>query len=288
MVTGHLFMKEDEKIQKNNTLENTNQQNISIQLSVDGFSFCIYTPYQNEIKKISDFTLQTKENYTPQKHLKEINKIFSAENLLTKNTFNKVFVTHVNPLATQVPKPFFDEKYLKKYLDYTIKTYETDYITFDEISDDIVNVYIPFVNINNFFIDKFGSFEFKHSSSIFIDFALKKYKNNDKSLCLVNVFSNYFELVVIKNKKFTLYNQFNFTTKEDFIYYILFVVEQLQLNPQDVSLILFGAITKSSELYQIAYRYVKNISFYHDEYFIEIAKNNSLTLNYFTLLKSII
>lgn len=286
MVTGRLFMKEDEKIQ-NNTLENTNHQNISIQLSVDGFSFCIYTPYQNEIKKISDFTLQTKENYTPQKHLKEINKIFNQKSILN-HTFNKVFVTHVNPLVTQVPKPFFNKKHLKKYLDYTIKTYETDYVTFDEIPNDIVNVYIPFVNINNFFIDKFGGFEFKHSSSIFIDFALKKYKNNDKNLCLVNVFSNYFELIVIKNKKFTLYNQFNFTTKEDFIYYILFVVEQLQLNPQDVSLILFGTITKSSELYQIAYRYIKNISFYENKKFTEIAKNNSLTLNYFTLLKSII
>ena len=42
------------------------------------------------------------------------------------------------------------------YLKYSIKVLENDFVTFDELNNcDIVNVYIPFVNINNFLIDQF-------------------------------------------------------------------------------------------------------------------------------------
>ena len=46
----------------------------------------------------------------------------------------------------------------------------------------------------------------------------------------VNVSYTNLEIVVFKNKKLELYNIFCFSTKEDFIYYILFVAEQLKLN----------------------------------------------------------
>ena len=51
---------------------------------------------------------------------------------------------------------------------------ENDYITYDEIKNsEIVNVYIPFVNINNFLFDIYGSFIFKHSSTVLIERLIK-------------------------------------------------------------------------------------------------------------------
>jgi len=57
-----------------------------------------------------------------------------------------------------------------------------------------------------------------------------------------------------------LFNSFEYQTKEDFIYYILFTAEQLKLNPETFKLQLLGEISEESDLFKIAYRYIRNIS----------------------------
>ena len=67
--------------------------------------------------------------------------------------------------------------------------------------------------------------------------------------------------MVLKNKKLEFFNSFNFKTKEDFIYYVLFTSEQLQLNPEEFVLTFLGGVEKESELYDIVFKYVRNIEF---------------------------
>ena len=54
---------------------------------------------------------------------------------------------------------------------------------------------------------------------------------------------------------------FNFQTKEDFIYHILFTFEQLKLEVEEVKLYFTGAIELESEIYTITYQYIRNIFF---------------------------
>ena len=56
---------------------------------------------------------------------------------------------------------YFDENSLDNYLKYTIKTLKNDFITFDDIEEIAAkNVYIPYVNINNFLFSQFSQFTF--------------------------------------------------------------------------------------------------------------------------------
>ena len=59
------------------------------------------------------------------------------------------------------------------------------------------------------------------------------------------------------------YNIFEYETKEDFIYYILFTLEQLELSPEETNISIMGAINEQSELYEILYTYIRNISFFN-------------------------
>jgi len=245
------------KIDYLNLLDN----HLSIQLSLDGFSFCIYNKIQKEIGAFEVFEFSNNKN-SPKKHLELVKKIYNSNELLSLK-YHSVSVVHFNNLVTQIPKPFFDKNNLKSYLQYSIKLLENDFIAFDMLSNtDIVNVYVPFVNINNFLIDKYGTFTFKHSSTILIEKLIHRFKNFEKDIYIVNVTKNQFEIIVLNNHKLALYNYFNFTTKEDFIYYILFTAEQLNLNPEEFKLLLMGDIEKESELYEILYNYIRNISFY--------------------------
>ncbi len=280
------MIKQIKKIAKSNfDFKNLEENHLSIQLSLDGFSFCIYTNLEQELVFLAVYEFD-KKAVSPYLQLEYVEEIFEQEKYLNLK-FKTVSVTHFNNLVTQVPQPFFNKNSLASYLKNTIKVLDNDYITFDNIKNtEIVNVYIPFVNINNFILDKFGSFIYKHSSTVLIEKLVHQYKNLEGDFCFVNVTVNSFEIVVIKRKKLELYNCFDFKTKEDFIYYILFTAEQLNLNPEEFELILLGDIEKESELYTILYQYIRNIKFYtpiNNQVFLKGISNHT----YFSLLNQL-
>jgi hypothetical protein len=81
----------------------------------------------------------------------------------------------------------------------------------------------------------------------------------------VNVHTSTFDILVLKGEKLILANSFSFHTKEDFIYYILFTAEQLGLDTDTFQLSFLGNIEKASEIYKIAYQYIRNINFLESE-----------------------
>jgi hypothetical protein len=116
--------------------------------------------------------------------------------------------------------------------------------------------------MNNFFIDQYGSFDYKHANSILVSKLLDLSKNNEERKMFVHVSESHFEIVVVQNQKLHLFNSFEYKTSEDFIYYILFTAEQLQLNPEHFKLEFLGAIVETDAFYQIAYKYIRNVSLF--------------------------
>ena len=154
--------------------------------------------------------------------------------LLLKHDFSTVEVIYQNDLYTLVPKPLFNEDSLKEYLKYSVHVFANDFIAYDELNQhDIISVYIPYTNISNFFFDAFGSFTYKHASTILINSLLAQEKNSDTSNVFVNMYEKYFDLVVIDKGKLILANTFRYESKEDFLYYLLFSAEQTNLNPEE-------------------------------------------------------
>ena len=61
------------------------------------------------------------------------------------------------------------------------------------------------------------------------------HKSTEKTV-YINVYKGNFDVVVLNNKQLEFSNSFYFETQEDFIYYILFVAEQLALNTEEFPL----------------------------------------------------
>ncbi|MGZ0017392.1 DUF3822 family protein [Yeosuana sp. AK3] len=263
-----------------------NHQELSIQVSLSGLSFCILQRDSNTISILKRFEFEKKLN--PFDALDKVKHVFNTEDAL-KNNFKSVYVTHVNELSTLVPKALFDEDNLADYLKFNSKILKTDFITFDEIAlNDSVNVYVPYANINNFIYDTFGSFTYKHFSTVLIENILVLEKNSDSQKVYVHVASNHFEIVVLNKGDLILYNSFEYTNEEDFMYYLLFTIEQLQLNPETIKVLFLGQIKKEDPLYKIAYQYIRHIDF-SDRQDTYIYKNKPDS-NYsdFTLIKNLL
>jgi hypothetical protein len=245
----------------NKKIEETSKKKLSIQFSLDGFSFYISNTH-HIISKFTSFKF-TKPIKSPELILKEIKEIFRNEKTLQQD-FETVSVVHQNTLSTLVPNQYFKDDNLNKYLKYSVKTITTDLIVYDDLNlIKAKNVYVPFVNINNFIFQNFGEFEYKHHSSILLE---KLFSQSDNSLnFFVNISQSLFDIVVLKDSKILFYNIFEYQTKEDFIYYILFTLEQLELSPEETNISIMGAINEQSELYKILYTYIRNISFFNSK-----------------------
>ncbi|MFH6971320.1 DUF3822 family protein [Flavobacterium petrolei] len=255
---------------------------LSIQVSLTGLSFCCFDTLNNTVTSFNEVHFDTFHKAT------KIEDLFAdafRDHPELKDSYDEILVIHNNNLSTFVPEPLFDENFLGSYLQYNTKVFETDFFAFDEIPNYQMNtVYIPYVNINNFFIDQFGAFDYKHANSILVSKLLVASKNNDDKKMFVHINTGHFEVIVVQNQKLLLFNSFDYNTPEDFLYYILFTAEQLNLNPENFALELIGNINTESDYFKIAYKYIRNVSLIDVEdlrwnnYFSEAENRNHFIL----------
>ncbi len=192
--------------------------------------------------------------------LKEVKEKLSNQGEVGRN-FSEVMVVHKNNMFSLVPKPLFNKEELPNYLKFNAKIMANDLIAYDEIpNQEIINVYIPYTNINNYIFELFGAFEYKHSGTVLINTLLNQNRTTSAPVCYVQVSEREMEMMVISDKKLLFYNQFEYGNKEDFLYYLLFSLEQLQMDLEEVNLKLFGSIEEGDAIYDLCYQYIKNVS----------------------------
>jgi len=252
-----------EKFQTQNKLsESTNfgKSHLSIQISLDGFSFCIFDKDLVDVIFLKKYEF-TERAQNPEQLLNFIKQIFEKETVL-KEKFESVNISHQNNLAVLVPESLYDSEYKADYLKYSVKVLQDDSIAVEDIENyDAKNVYIPFAVVNNFMKEIYGEFESLHTSTVLLNSLLKYFKNTIKKYFFVNVSKHSIELVYMQNGEIQLYNSFLYYTKEDFIYYILFAMEQLGLDPDSQPVTFIGDIEKEYSLYSITYQYVRHVNF---------------------------
>ncbi|WP_340076466.1 DUF3822 family protein [Leptobacterium sp. I13] len=250
-------------LEKISNISNPKEKELSIQVSLSGLSFCVLNPIKKSTEELQYYRFRNIDN--PNKLLNEIIPLF--DNAPDFKSLKKIKVLHSNDLSSVVPKNLFDENKLSDYLKYNIKILKNDFIAYDTIANgEIINVYVPYVNVNNFLLDQLGPFEYQHSSSILIDTLIKNTLLDEKPIMYIHVEQTHFEVIVIQNKKLVFYNTFHYQTKEDFIYYILFTAEQLKLDPEEFHLRFLGVIAEHDANYQMAYKYIRHITIENDAF----------------------
>ncbi|QBA63786.1 DUF3822 family protein [Muriicola soli] len=233
---------------------------LSIQVSLNGLSFCILDSIGKKIIRSESYRFRYKLN--PYEAQKELTAFIKTQGI-TEYSFSEVVAVHRNDLFSLVPKVLFNPKELPNYLKYNAKILANDLLEYDEMTAfDLVNVYVPFVNINNDIYDLFGDFEFKHHGTVLIETLLAGNNTGNDPICYAYVTPEELDLIIIQNKKLIFFNNFTYNTPEDFLYYLMFSIEQLQFDINDIKLRVFGAIEEGDGLYELCQDYVQHLSIY--------------------------
>lgn len=240
-----------------NSLYSDNNLRLSVQVSLAGLSFLVADTSDNTIFFFKDYTFES--GHSPEEVLEKV-KYAYQQNPELNQQFKEVQVIHRNTLFALVPDVLFDESKLSDYVKFSSKIFPTDYLDFDSLDTlEMKNVYVPLTNVNNYFFDKYGAFTFQHSNTIFINAIITAATHNNQPAVYAHFSENCLDVLVTKGKNVLLCNSFSIKTPEDFIYYLLFVAEQLQLNPEEFPLFLTGTISEESPHYEMAFTYVRNV-----------------------------
>ena len=269
----------------NANITEKNYKKLIIKVSLYGVSLCCFDTLNATIISYKEIAFDTSDKTIPVENL--LTKSFT-ENSEFEESYDEVIVLHDNNLATVVPTPLFDEANLGSYLQYNTKVFETDFFVFDAIPTYQMNiVYIPFININNAFVDHFGTFTYKHCTTVLVSKLLDLSKNIDDKKMFVHVQKDHFEIVIVQNQHLLLFNSFEYKTPEDLIYYILFTAEQLNMNPESLKLEFIGDINEEDDYFKIAFKYIRNVSLFDST---DLQENNTFSvtenLKHFILFQS--
>lgn len=153
-----------------------------------------------------------------------------------------------------VPAALYQEKNKEKYLDFLGIKEENSVVCVDYIElADAYNVYcMPKP------VDK----DFRHPTSVLLESLIKdNLERTDDARIYLNVKNQCFEMIVLKEAKLLFYNYFRFKTKEDFLYFLLFSVEQLHLDAGSIPVYFLGMIEDKSAITDIVSRYFRDIRF---------------------------
>jgi hypothetical protein len=194
---------------------------------------------------------------------------------------------HDNLLFSLVPQPLFDPECLANYLKYNARMLPTDHLEYDTLNGlEIKNVYVPYTNVNNFLFDQFGEFEFKHSVSVLLETLFKFHGISMETIGYIHLTADQMDIAVFAQKNLLFFNSFTITSETDFLYYLLFTVEQLGENPEQFKLRLVGDIAETDSRFQLASTYFENVSILLPTQTTSIFENSESGID-FTLMNTL-
>jgi hypothetical protein len=230
-----------------------------LQIGLDSVLVAVNEKAKNKYIAFENYTFQNSYNFDVVCDL--LDELIKNSKVI-KHKYASVACIVVNNLSTLVPNPLFEEDRKKMYLEFNALLEGDELVSVNDLKYlDAKNIFaLPF-SLKAKLDYLFNNINYYHASSGLIDSLLAQNKNQTNKKLFVHVQASHFEAVVIEGKNLLFYNTFNHHSAEDFIYYLLFVCEQLQLNPENIEVVLLGEIEKSSAIYNIIQKYIRHLKF---------------------------
>jgi len=226
-----------------------NSYHLSIQLGISHFSYCLLntTTFTYDYAKMH--TLSSVDDTAS-----EIIEIINNDAII-KAEFSSESVAFVNFPSTLVPSSLYKKEDAEAILAFNteIKGKVLADIILSQKAHLIYSVPESILTIVSNFFPKAKQ---KAQESILIQ-QYSQLNNTEKAYLYLN--QNKVAITFFKRNKLVFNNSFDYITKEDLLYFVLFSFEQLKLSTENIEVILFGNIEKDDEYFNLLYDYIRNI-----------------------------
>lgn len=245
--------------------DNLAKYHLSFQVNFELFRTCVIDSESNRCLFLEDYTLY--DIYTTSDLLEQLDILFEDHVLLKAGFWKSITLGVKNTQFSLIPESLFEKDYLKEYLTLNTtldKEPDEEYHYFKQKQTEAVNVFATNKRLTNWFSSMYPLKQIRvvHHTAPMIEGIMLQKTTAAAEKCIYIQVEQYFLTITVKQgKKLIFCNSFTFNTSEDFVYFILFVFDQLELNPERCPVVVFGEITHDSESFSKLYKYIRHLSF---------------------------
>jgi len=242
------------------SLDNSGGYHFSILIETDCISCSVLDTGSNRYLALQEFRFEADARFgkciETLKDLGTQGELFSGE-------YGSVSAALVHAHSTLIPAPLYEESSKHKYLNFSLGEGQDRGDPGAELINEAEaqNLYAIPMGLDQALKKLFPQVRLHHFSTPMIEHQLVQNKNQAELNIYANIRTSEFDMIVINNGDLQLYNSFRYKSKEDVVYYLLYVSEQLKLNPDQFALTLFGKVKKDSELCLLIETYIRNVNF---------------------------
>ena len=248
------------------TGQETRNYGLSLQFSEAHIAYCVMDYRLNKYVLIQDYR---RNDFIPKAKpgfklsFDDFLKSVLTANPWLKNPFKSVKIAYEGKKNTLIPGPLFDAQEAEIFLKFNYQVAADEHVLADHIQQ--------FVNYNVYAIPKaleesvkqlFPSARISSLSTILIQSVWMNFKARiNANRIFLHIKEKSFDILIYDGKQIQYLNTFTWMVAEDVVYFLIFILEQLGLNPELSSVVLLGNIDRGSNLFELIYRYVKNMEF---------------------------
>ena len=212
--------------------ENNNQTNLTLSVGLNSISLSVFDLASGELIKFDKSNFNNPLSID--RMLNELKDILNKNELDFKK-FENIKLLQQNNLSVLVPGELYSEKQKRTYLKYNTQIRNDDFIAVDNLNNlKIKNIYIPYININNYLVDLFKNIEYFHYDTELLN---KLYEIRRNEEFFVHVDNRQIKIIVFEKDKLNFFNSYEIDNSSDIIYYVLLVLKEKKLNVDKTEII---------------------------------------------------
>lgn len=237
-------------------INSTENYELSIQVSPDGFAFCLLDTIRNKYILLRVFGTEENKYFNSEK----INELLTKDDFLFKK-YKKVSIIMPTQKFTLIPAPLYDPAKKNEYFTFNHNNEEGNTILTNKISDpdsflifsvskpicDLMSNYFPGVYIN-------------HHLKPLLTFISHNRKSVHGNYIHIHIEKEFFNLIIFNLNTLLFCNTFSYRNITDILYYVLNVFKTLDLK-QDEIIHFSGLTEKYDDISSNFSLYVRNIKF---------------------------
>jgi len=243
--------------------QQTARYRLSIRIAADGISFCLADPDRNTYTQLASFEYK---GYSGVRRLEKeiVEEMF--ENVISlhpwlRGNFATVNILFEDARFTLIPMPLFDQNNYQSIYAFNFTNIIGEEVLYTAMPvSDAVLIYGISNGLIGSFKKRYPFVNFYHSNFPLWTAFINKYRNTDShGSVLANFRNGAMDILILNERKLQLMNSFSCKSDEDFLYFLIFAIEQMGLNPETVELHLSGMLERDSSLHILINKYVRNV-----------------------------
>jgi hypothetical protein len=234
----------------------TENYELAVQASPDGFHFCLLDTLRNKFVLIRTFEPEEGKYFTPGM----IKDIISRDDFLTKS-FRKARIVTTSRKFTLVPAPLFDPARKDEYFTFSHGNIDGSVIISDRMADpDAFVVFSIPAEFHDTLVNYFPrAGRFIHLIPLFAH-AARERRSIHGNYIHAHIEREFFNLLVFKGNVLALCNSYGYRTASDILYFIMSAFNKLEIR-QEETIWLSGETRRNDSINAEISPYIQTIRF---------------------------